>query len=144
MQTLIDPSMLPHTLSELTIAKLPVIGAGMVARLEAAGVVDFNGRWALAPKQARALWGNVEGERFLQELHGTHAVRDQTRKPMFGHSHVLPRDWRSPDKVEDCAKRIWNIGLSSWFVYRVTAALFNTIRGQGTRGYHLWSKVSPV
>lgn len=103
---LLDLSMLPDALSDLKIAKLPGIGAGMVARLEAAGVVDFNGLWTLAPKQARALWGNVEGERFLQELHGAHAVRDQTRKRMFGHSRVLPRDWRNPDKVEDCAKQL--------------------------------------
>jgi len=103
---LLDPSMLPSALNDLKLAKLPGIGAGMVARLEAAGIADFNALWALAPKQARALWGNVEGERFIQELHGRHAVRDQTRKQMFGHSRVLPRDWRSPDKVEDCARQL--------------------------------------
>ncbi|MFK7765282.1 MAG: hypothetical protein AB8B62_18610 [Roseobacter sp.] len=85
---------------------LPGIGAGMVTGLEAAGVADFNRLWDLAPKQARALRGNVEGERFVQELHGTHVVREQTRKRMLGHSRVLPRDWRSPDKVDDCAPQL--------------------------------------
>ena len=103
---LLDPMMLPDALADLKLSKLPGIGAGMVSRLEAAGVADFNTLWNLAPKQARALWGNVEGERFVQELHGTHVVREQTRKRMFGHSRVLPRDWRSPDKVEDCARQL--------------------------------------
>ncbi|MEL6243007.1 MAG: hypothetical protein AAFR19_17080 [Pseudomonadota bacterium] len=35
-----------------------------------------------------------------------HAPRTATRKGMFGHSRVLPRDWRSPEKVEDCARQL--------------------------------------
>ena len=103
---LLDLDMLPDALAELKLTKLPGVGDGMIARLAAAGVTDFVGLWHLAPKQARAIWGNVEGERFLQELHGTHAPRAQTRKRMFGHSRVLPREWRSPDKVEDCARQL--------------------------------------
>jgi len=103
---LLETTMLPEYLADLKLGKLPGIGAGMLARLDAAGVRDFEGLWALAPKQARAIWGSVEGERFLQELHGTHAPRDQTQKRMFGHSRVLPREWRSPDKVDDCARQL--------------------------------------
>lgn len=103
---LLEPAMLPECLADLKLGKLPGIGEGMLARLNAAGVRDFSALWALAPKQARAIWGSVEGERFLQELHGTHAPRDQTRKRTFGHSRVLPRDWRSPEKVEDCARQL--------------------------------------
>ncbi len=97
---------LPGALADLSISKLPGIGEGMVTRLAAAGVTSFPELWALAPKQARAIWGNVEGERFLQELHGTHAPRSETKKRMFGHSRVLPNDWRSPERVEDCAKQL--------------------------------------
>lgn len=103
---ILDTAMLPHALVDLKLNKLPGIGDGMAARLEAAGVSDFPMLWALAPKQARAIWGNVEGERFLQELHGTHAPRAETRKGMFGHSRVLLRDWRTPEKVEDCARQL--------------------------------------
>lgn len=103
---LLDPATLPHALADLTLRKLPGIGEGMALRLEAAGVHDFPALWSLAPKQARAIWGNLEGERFLQELHGFHAPRAKTRKRMFGHSRVLPNDWRSPEKVEDCAKQL--------------------------------------
>jgi DNA polymerase-4 len=103
---LLKTQMLPEYLTDLKLGKLPGIGEGMLVRLNAAGVLDFEGLWALAPKQARAIWGSVEGERFLQELHGTHAPRDQTQKRMFGHSRVLPRDWRSPEKVADCARQL--------------------------------------
>lgn len=103
---LLETRMLPAFLADLKLGKLPGIGEGMLTRLQAAGVHDFEALWALAPKQARAIWGSVEGERFLQELHGTHAPRDQTQKRMFGHSRVLPRDWRSPEKVEDCARQL--------------------------------------
>ena len=102
----LDPAMLPAKLADLKLGKLPGLGEGMITRLAAAGVHDFNGLWALAPKQARAIWGNVEGERFWHELHGTHAPRAATRKRMFGHSRVLPSDWRTPDKVEDCARQL--------------------------------------
>lgn len=103
---LLNPNRLPKALADLKQSKLPGIGEGMVARLTAAGVFTFTDLWALAPKQARAIWGSVEGERFLQELHGVHAPRGETRKRMFGHSRVLPSDWRTPDKIEDCAKQL--------------------------------------
>ncbi|MGB5864576.1 MAG: type VI secretion protein ImpB [Sulfitobacter sp.] len=103
---LLETRMLPEYLADLKLGKLPGVGQGMLTRLNAAGVHDFKELWALVPKQARAIWGSVEGERFLQELHGLHAPRDQTQKRMFGHSRVLPRDWRSPEKVEDCARQL--------------------------------------
>jgi len=103
---LLETAMLPAALADLKLGKLPGIGEGMQTRLAAADVHDFPALWALAPKQARAIWGSVEGERFLQELHGVHAPRDQTRKRTFGHSRVLPNDWRSPDRVEDCARQL--------------------------------------
>jgi DNA polymerase-4 len=102
----LDPATLPVALADLKLNKLPGVGEGMAKRLAAAGIHDFLALWALAPKQARAIWGNVEGERVLQELHGTHAPRAETRKRMFGHSRVLPKTWRSPDKVEDCARQL--------------------------------------
>jgi DNA polymerase-4 len=103
---LLKTRMLPEYLTDLKLGKLPGIGEGMLVRLNAAGVHDFEGLWALAPKQARAIWGSVAGERFLQELHGKHAPRDKTKKRMFGHSRVLPRDWRSPEKVANCARQL--------------------------------------
>jgi DNA polymerase IV len=59
---------------------------------------------ALAPKQMRALWGNVEGERLHDALHGGVLVRPQTKRGMFGHSRILPRSWSSPGRIAACAR----------------------------------------
>jgi DNA polymerase-4 len=103
---LIETEDLPEHLAHIGLKDLPGISNGMSARLMKAGVHDFTSLWNLAPKQARAIWGSVEGERFWSELHGFHAERPETRKSMFGHSRVLPRDWRTPPKVEACARQL--------------------------------------
>ncbi|KIN65852.1 ImpB/MucB/SamB family [Sulfitobacter noctilucae] len=97
---------LPHALNALSLSKLPGVSDGMEKRLIAAGVHCFEDLWRLAPKQARAIWGNVEGERFWNGLHGFHVERPKTKKRMFGHSRMLPTDWRTPDKVEACARQL--------------------------------------
>jgi DNA polymerase-4 len=101
---LIKAEDLPQALSDIDLGDLPGISKGMRARLQAAGVHDFAGLWALAPKQARAIWGSVEGERFWNGLHGYHTERPETKKSMFGHSRILPRDWRTPEQVKICAR----------------------------------------
>lgn len=101
---LIKAEELPQALSSIDLGKLPGISTGMRARLESAEVHDFDGLWALAPKQARAIWGSVEGERFWNGLHGYHTERPATKKSMFGHSRILPQDWRNPEKVKICAR----------------------------------------
>lgn len=103
---LIDVADLPGRLAHIALGDLPGISKGMQTRLTAAGVNDFTSLWSLAPKQARAIWRSVEGERFWSELHGFHAERPETRKSMFGHSRILPRDWRTPERVEACAKQL--------------------------------------
>ncbi len=101
---LIEADQLPMCLADIELGDLPGVSKGMRARLAAAGVRDFTALWALAPKQARAIWGSVEGERFWNGLHGYHTERPETAKRMFGHSRVLPRDWRTPDKIRICAR----------------------------------------
>ncbi|CUH82569.1 Y-family DNA polymerase [Tropicibacter naphthalenivorans] len=104
--SLIEARDLPGCLSHLDLRDLPGISKGIGARLAAAGVRDIAGLWRLAPKQARKLWGNVEGERFWNELHGFHAERPETKKSMYGHGRVLPRDGRAPEQVEACARQL--------------------------------------
>ncbi|WP_226622596.1 Y-family DNA polymerase [Alloyangia pacifica] len=103
---LIEAQALPDCLSHLDLCDLPGISKGIGARLATAGVRDIGGLWRLAPKQARQIWGNVEGERFWNEFHGCHAERPETKKSMYGHGRVLPRDGRTPDKVEACARQL--------------------------------------
>jgi DNA polymerase-4 len=104
--SLIERADLPECLTDLDLSDIPGISKGMRARLTNVGVNDFTSLWALAPKEARAIWGSVEGERFWNELHGHHSERPLTKKSMFGHSRNLPRDWRTPDKVEACARQL--------------------------------------
>jgi len=104
--SLIQAEDLPDTLSRMPLRKLPGISNGIEARLTCAGVSDFTGLWRLAPKQARAIWGNVEGERFWNGLHGYHVQRPETKRSMFGHSRMLPPNWRGADKIETCARQL--------------------------------------
>ena len=103
---LIDASNLPAALNHIPLQKLPGISDGIAARLLRAGVDDFASLWQLAPKQARAIWGNVEGERFWNGLHGYHVQRPETQKRAFGHSRMLPVEWRNTDKIAICARQL--------------------------------------
>ncbi|MGL4324858.1 MAG: Y-family DNA polymerase [Beijerinckiaceae bacterium] len=95
---------LPDALFGLKITDIPGIAAGNAARLQKAGVGTVQALMALPRKQMRALWGNVEGERMHAALHGEEVERPRTERGMFGHSRVLPWNWRSPNRVRACAR----------------------------------------
>ena len=119
---------LPKALAHLPLRKLPGISDGIERRLEMAYVHTFEQLWQLGPKQCRALWKNLEGERFHNELHGNHAERPETQKRMFGHSRVLPGDWRSADKVATCARQLCmsagrRLRRTQWLATRLTLSL---------------------
>lgn len=97
---------LPDQINHLQLRDLPGVSEGIETRLNAAGIHSIGALWATERKQARAIWGNVEGERFWNELHGLHVERPPTIKRMFGHSRNLPPDWRTPDKVRECARQL--------------------------------------
>jgi DNA polymerase IV len=81
---------LPGRLLSLSLRDLPGIARGIETRLNRAGIYDVAGLWALAPKHARAIWGGVEGERFLASLHAREVERPATHRGMFSHSRILP------------------------------------------------------
>ena len=97
---------MPQKIAHLSLRDLPGVSQGIEARLHAANIRSVEALWATERKQARAIWGNVEGERFWNELHGLHVERPPTIKRMFGHSRNLPVDWRSPEKVRECARQL--------------------------------------
>ncbi|MCE8005816.1 type VI secretion protein ImpB [Aestuariivita sp.] len=103
---LITAAELPAKLNHLPLQKLPGISTGIQQRLENCGIRDFEALWRIAPKQARAIWGNVEGERFWNGLHGYHSERPATKKRMFGHSRMLPPDLRNKEKIALCARQL--------------------------------------
>jgi DNA polymerase IV len=101
---IIRPDDLPDVLYPLKLTDVPGIASGNGARLARAGVADMRALLVLAPKQMRALWGNIEGERMHAALHGQQVMRPATKRGMFGHSRILPPDWRKPAQIAGVAR----------------------------------------
>ncbi len=105
--TLIDNSMLPDALADLPLRAIPGIGSGVETRLARAGVHNFTDLWMLQAKQARAIWGSVEGERFFYGLHGYDVRRPEpAAKRMIGHSRVLSGPHRQPEMARIVARAL--------------------------------------
>lgn len=97
---------MPGAIAHLKLSDIPGISKGMCARLNKAGISDVPALWKLGAKEARGLWGSIEGERFWNALHGLPYKRPESEKRMFGHSRMLPLDWRTPERVHDCARQL--------------------------------------
>ena len=98
---------LPGPLLDLPLSKYPGIGSRMRVRLEAAGVTDTAGLWAMSAKQARAVWNSIEGERIWRGLHGLDSEPTPEKPPAsISHSHVLAQQMRTPDKARAVARRL--------------------------------------
>ncbi|PQA85357.1 Y-family DNA polymerase [Hyphococcus luteus] len=104
--TVLEARDLPHKLADMTLTDIPGVGAGVMNRLEKAGIDNFLKLWNLQPKQARAIWGSVMGERFWYGLHGFETVEEPTKKSMIGHSRVLTREHETPDKARIVARAL--------------------------------------
>ncbi len=104
--TVIDPSQMPGRLQELKLRDLPGIGRNMEARLLAKGLTTIEQLWHCAPKQARALWGSIEGERFWYALHGEELAREESQRSMITHSHVLGPEDRPLLRAESVGRRL--------------------------------------
>lgn len=102
--TIIRPEDLPGPLLRVPIADLPGIGSRMRKRLIDAQVWSVEALWNMQPKQMRAIWGNVTGERFWYALHGYETSAEATERRMFGHSRVLPPDWRHLSAASEAAR----------------------------------------
>ena len=97
---------LPGRLLDLELTDLPGIGARMKLRLSAAGIKSVAQLWELLPKQARAIWGSVNGERFWYALHGFDIPDLETRRSVIGHSRVLDPDSRPAHKARFVARTL--------------------------------------
>lgn len=101
---IVRPQDIPQRFLNLSLRDLPGIAAGVEARLNRSGIFTVEQLWQLSPKQGRAIWGSVEGERFIAGLQGYAVEKQETKRRMFGHGRVLPRDWRQSDKILQCAR----------------------------------------
>ena len=99
---------LPGPLFELDLIDLPGINVNMLARLNRAGIRSIEHLWNIPAKQARAIWGSVNGERFWYNLHGYEIPDIATKDSVIGHSRVLDPCLRSPEKARAMARQLTN------------------------------------
>jgi DNA polymerase-4 len=104
--TILAPEDLPGRLLELSLTDLPGINVRMEERLRRARITSVEALWRTSPKQARAVWGSVQGERFWYWLHGYDVPYQDTHASMIGHSRVLDPELRVPDKARAMARRL--------------------------------------
>jgi DNA polymerase IV len=97
---------LPGRLRDLSLQDLPGIGRNIAARLLARKITTIEQLWNCAPKQVRAFWGSVEGERFWYALHGVEIAREETKRRMVTHSHVLAPEDRPLARAENVGRRL--------------------------------------
>lgn len=102
----LHPVSLPDRLRGLELRDFPGIGGRIERRLHRAGVRDFHALWACAPKQLRAIWGSVAGERFWYSLRGHEIPEEATNRSTVGHSHVLAPGQRPPHLAEAVGRRL--------------------------------------
>ncbi len=92
--TIWSPKDMPAPLLALPFSDIPGIGKRMQARLYKAGIYTMGALLATTPKQMRALWRNVTGERLWYALHGYAIKSESSKRGMFGHGRVLPPEHR--------------------------------------------------
>jgi DNA polymerase IV len=95
---------LPQALFALALRDVPGIAVGQGERLARAGITDMRGLLALNPKHARKILGGIEGEKLHAGLHGIITERPETKRGMFGHSRILPRNWCNPSQIAACGR----------------------------------------
>jgi len=98
------PEDLPGPLLNLNIGDLPGVGSRMRKRLIDAGLWSVEALWNTQPKQLRAIWGNVTGERFWYALRGYAMHGEMAERSMFGHGRVLPPSWRDMEHAAEAAR----------------------------------------
>jgi DNA polymerase IV len=104
--TVIPPDRIFETIGQLSLHDLPGVGANMYQRLLRANVPDMHTLWHLQPKQARAIWGSIIGERLWWELHGHDIPVTPTKRSTLGHSHVLAPSLRPPAHARQVTRRL--------------------------------------
>lgn len=102
--TIWSPEVMPAPLFKLAIDDIPGVGKRMTRKLALARIVTTESLYNTQPKQLRAIWRNVTGERLWYALHGYAVEAPPTQRGMFGHARVLPPDSRSQAQAREIAR----------------------------------------
>ncbi len=144
----ITPADLPDVLLDLPLEELPGISTGIARRLARAGVRDVAGLWRLAPRQARAIWGSVAGERFIRALHGEDIDPPPPGPPKsFGHGRVLAPEHAAPEAAWPVAcALLLKAAARLRRARRVAGEVILSVRWrvEEADGEHVWKHVLPM
>lgn len=103
----LEKDQLPGPLFDLSLRDFPGIGANMEVNLRERGITTTEQFWNLSPKQARKIWGSVEGEKFWYNLHGYEIPSAaETNRTTIGHSRILEPELRAPAIAKLVARRL--------------------------------------
>ena len=103
---LLKPEDMPGRLLELRLTDLPGINVAMLRRLNTAGIRTMAQLYNTSPKQCRAIWRSVQGERFWYWLHGYDVPYQKTSPSMIGHSRMLDPQLRGLEKTRQMGRRL--------------------------------------
>jgi len=104
--TLILPlSEAEQALSKLELTDLCGIARGLSRRLRAEGVYSIKQLYQLTPQQLRR-WFGFNGELWWYRLRGYEVDNVAWARKNIGHSHVLPPEWRTPEKARHVLNRL--------------------------------------
>ncbi len=103
---ILKPEDLPGRLLELKLTDLPGINIAMLTRLNKAGINTIEGLYHTSPKQCRAIWRSVQGERFWYWLHGYDVPYQKTSPSMLGHSRMLDPKSRTLEETRQMGRRL--------------------------------------
>lgn len=100
------PANMPGPLLKVQLQDIPGVGGRMYQRLLSCGIATTADLYNTAPRQMRALWKSVHGERLWYALHGYEVSVPTSQRGMFGHSRVLPPDSRKLDQAYEIARML--------------------------------------
>lgn len=98
------PAEMPGQLLPIKLEDVPGIGRRMAARLVKARIATMVDLLATQPKQMRALWRSVTGERLWYALHGYDIQTPPSGRGMYGHGRVLPPGFRTVAKAREASR----------------------------------------
>jgi integrase len=102
--TIWHPADMPAPLLQRPLSDIPGVGSRMSARLAEQNITSIEALLTTRPRQLRALWGNVNGERMWYALHGYTIQAEPTQRSVYGHGRVLPPEWRTIPMARDCSR----------------------------------------
>lgn len=141
---ILKPEDLPGRLFDLGLRDFPGINVRMEERLRKCGITSVSQFWHLSPKQARRVWGSVEGEKFWYNLHGYDVPVAETNRSMVGHSRILDMDLRSPAKARLVARRLTVKAATRLRRMEFYATSFDlSVRGEDHTGWAAGVQLSP-